>query len=134
MQELPKVIKEMESNIRKAYSLFFHEKLLSKQELITIENAPQRLNLAMQRFYNSTKSHLQNNPIRSVALEQVEDDYQPKQSGILYGHSFVVSIDLTAKFGNVIQKAGSLVDNANLKPVPLVFDLKVRVISPGRLR
>ena len=134
MQELPKVIKEMETNIRKAYSLFFNEKIMSKQELITIANAPLRLNLAMQRFHNSTKSKHLDNPIRSLTIDQLEEDYLPKQLGILYGHTFTVSIDLSKKFGDGLQKAHSLVENANLKSIPLAFDLTVVYDKTGGLR
>lgn len=125
MQELPKVIKEMETNIRKAYSLFFNEKIMSKQELVTIANAPLRLNLAMQRFHNATKSKDGDHPIKSLSIDQLEEDYLPKQSGILYGHTFTVSIDLSKTFGDALQKAYSLVENTNLKPIPLAFDLTV---------
>lgn len=125
MQELPKVVKEMETSIRKAYALFFHEKLLSKQDLVTIASAPSKLNLAMQRFNNAAKSTEASNPIKGISVEPLEDEYQPKQLGLLFDSSFTVSIDLSGQLESDLQRISSLVDNAALKQVPLVFDLKV---------
>ena len=126
MHELPKVIKDMETNIRKAYSLFFNEKIMSKQELMTIACAPQRLNLAIQRFHNATKSKIADNPIKNVSIDQLEEDYTPRQLGLLHSHTFTVTFDLAKRFGASIERSYSLVENAALKQIPLVFDMTVK--------
>lgn len=123
--ELPKVIKEIETTIRKAYTQFFDEKILSKQELITISKAPKRLNLAIQRFYNASKSNTNDNLVKDISIETLDDDYLPRKLGLLNDTSVTINIDLTKMIGDKLQTYYSLIENSNLKQVPLEFELKV---------
>lgn len=103
---------------------------MSKQELITMSNAPSRLKLAIQRFHNASKSQVADNPITSVSIEKFEDDYQPKQLGLLYDSFLKVSIDLSKNIGVKLEETYSLVENSSLKQTPLTFDLKVVFVDP----
>lgn len=54
LEELPKIIRELEAQIRKGYSLFFDENVFSKKELQIMESAPTKLKTAMYKFYHQS--------------------------------------------------------------------------------
>ncbi len=68
LEELPKVIREIEAHLRKGYSLFFDEPLLSKKDMSVMEGAPRKLQVAMHKFYHQSLRRDQSEPQISINI------------------------------------------------------------------
>ena len=125
MEELPKVIQDIEGSIRKAYSLLFNEKVMSKQEIVAMSEAPSKMQVSLNKFQSSSLSTTKYSGISSVAVCEVEDDYRPKQAGLVFSHAYTVDVDIERIIGASLDRIYALVDNENIQKVPLSFQLTV---------
>lgn len=69
LEELPKVVSQIEGHLRKSYSLFFGENNPSKQDLVSIEDSPKDFKIAIMKFYNAAMGDGKTNGITSVSIE-----------------------------------------------------------------
>lgn len=118
-------MKQIESNIKKAYSLFFQEKLLSRQEIMAIAKAPPKLQLLINKFQSCSLPGTSASYVKSLAVEELAEDYRPKQAELLFDYVIIADINLEPLIGRKLNKALSLMENNGINRSMSEFKLVV---------
>lgn len=125
MDQLPQVIEDIEGSIRKASSLLFNEKLMSKQEIVAISEAPAKMQIALNKFQSEQLSTSDRKIVASVSVQELEEDYRPRQAGLVYPFMFTVDLNLESLVGKKIDKLFSLEGVDSSERPNLIFSLTV---------
>lgn len=93
LEELPKIVKNIETELRKGYSLFFQDNLLSGEEVRALQESPSRLQIFVNKFHSWTANGSLNKEVVRVSLESLEEEC-PKNSGLIYGRRACIDVSL----------------------------------------
>lgn len=133
LEELPKIVREIEEHIRKGYSLFFETQLQSKKELVAISNAPSKLQVAYERFKTACLSEGMTKGAISLSVQEIDDSYKPRKAGLIYPFTFTVYINMRKLYESRIESVCSVIEMEGLKQLLTTFSLTVVLCNVDRV-
>ena len=127
LEELPKIVREIEAHIRKGYSLFFDTQVHSKKQLTAIATAPPKLQIAFDRFNTACET----SPMRkhlSLTVDSIDADYKPLKAGLIYPYTFTLQIDMKGILESKVIAACQIIEMDGLRQLLTPLTLTVRIV------
>lgn len=106
---------------------------MSKQEVVAMAQAPAKLQIALNKFQGELMTDSRKSAVKNVSVEELGEDYRPRQAGLVYPYTFKVDIDLNEIIGEKVTNLFNLEGSDRSKIPELAFSISVGVYQPGGL-